>query len=297
MTVRARLVVAACAAVALLPVPAPPASASATIADVGWWSRQPGAAAKPAGGFEVAEAPDDDVSVAALRIRVPDRLARAMLVLRETGGVRPESAALRVCVTTASWTPANPGAFAQRPAANCAGGGIALARASTGGTWVADVRNVLPAGSTVSLMIVPAPPASGLPVDGFQVAFAGAVLDAEAVEDDEDDGSSLAGPVSSSPSSSPPTFGFGFGGEVDAGLPGFDIPLSTDTSGDPAVESADGDPGGQPAFRPPTRAAVQAGPGTPWGRLPALVVLAAFVGAAAAFARRFLADRGLLPSA
>lgn len=285
------LVLAAIVGVAV-PVPA---TADASITERGWWTRRPGATPQPGGGLEVAEAPDDDISVAALRIRVPGRLSRATLVLNEIGGVRADQATLRVCVTTSNWSAANPGAWGQRPAANCAGGGLELNRSPTGGSWSANVLPILPTSGSVALMLVPGPPPSGLPVDGFQVTFGGAVLDAVAVDDEQDDDEpvTFSGPASTSPSSSD-SFGFGFGGSVTPTTPPFEF-AEPGVAAPPPGDTGAGESADQ-AFRPQPSVASRGGPGTPWARIPGLVVLAGLAGAAAAYGRRLLVDHGLLPT-
>lgn len=276
------------------------AQVGATVADTGWWTRRPGAAALPPGGFEVAEAPDDDISIAALRVRTSNRLTRARLILTEAGGVRQADGALRVCVTASSWTAANPGAWAARPQADCAGGGIELARDATRTSWSANILPLLPAAAgTASLMIVPGVPPSGLPVDGFQVTFAGAAVDADEAPDDDDEpggGSSAGGDTSGSSGGS----SFGFGGGVESpgdfgfsGIPdglGTDIPVDTtdSTTGEEVAT-------GQPFTRAPVDTA-DGGGRQPWGRLPGLVVLAGIAGAVTASARRVARDRELLPT-
>lgn len=303
------LVTAGVAAALALGMAAPPTGAqvAATVAETGWWTRRPGAAALPPGGFEVAEAPDDDVSVAALRVRTSGRLTRARLILTEAGGVRQADAALRVCVTASSWAPANPGAWASRPSADCSGGGIELARDATRTSWSANVLPILPAtAGTATLMIVPGTPPSGLPIDGFQVTFASGAVDADMApdEDDEDDGIGTGGSPfgdSGGSSSSGSSFGFGFGGDVDGPAP-FDFSGAvggvTDTTGAEVADSATaaGDESAVQPFGRPTAVAANPGAGEPWGRLPGLIVLAAMAGAVTAFVRRTARERGLLPT-
>lgn len=302
------LVTAGVAAVLAVGLAAPPTGAQvgATVAETGWWTRRPGAAALSPGGFEVAEAPDDDISVAALRVRTSGRLTRARLILTEGGGVRQADAALRVCVTASNWTPANPGAWAVRPQADCSGGGIELARDATRTSWSANVLPILPAtAGTATLMIVPGTPPSGLPVDGFQVTFAAAAIDADMAPDDDDDDGTGTG-TGGSPfgesggSSSGSSFGFGFGGDVDSPAP-FDFSGVgggvTDTTGAEVTDStAAGDETAAQPFGRPSTVAASPGAGQPWGRLPGLIVLAAIAGAVTAFVRRTARERGLLPT-
>src|SRR5581483_7580456 len=57
--------------VAVLAAPARASSVAIKVDGVAWWSRQPGAAAQPAGGFQLAYGVDGAESEAAMRVTVP----------------------------------------------------------------------------------------------------------------------------------------------------------------------------------------------------------------------------------
>lgn len=296
-----RLAMAALVVVAAAALPRPePAGAQAgvSITDVGWWTRRPGASPLPPGGFEVAEAPDDDLSIAALRMRSTGRATRATLVLDEAGGTRQDMASLQVCATTTTWSASNPGAYEDRPVANCSSGAITLNR--TGSSWSANVLPLVGSGATTSLVVLPATPSSGLPVDSFQITFASARVEAEVA--DARSGSNPGGTTTPprparavTGSGSDAGFGFGFGGSVaeptvlapDFGVPATDeVPASADPGGEgvgaPAGDIPRGGEGGND--------------NSPWTRVAALLLLAAVTAAAIASSRRYLAGRGAVTS-
>ncbi|TML43540.1 MAG: hypothetical protein E6G27_01440 [Actinobacteria bacterium] len=155
------------------------ADTAAGITAVGWWTRQPAAAAR-SGGFQVANAPDGAFSEAAVRVRIDSpSLTKAVLVLTEGGGLRQDSAAIQVCATTSAWGSADPGSWDQAPKGDCQSRSVKMDRNAGGSSWSGDVLPLLSAGgSAASLVIVPVPPAT--PVDvGFQVDFTAASLTAE----------------------------------------------------------------------------------------------------------------------
>ena len=79
----------------------------------------------------------------------------------EAGGLNQESAPVKVCRTADEWSPVNPGAWADRPAEDCAQQAT-LTRAADGATWTADVTALLADGST-SLVLLPDAPPGELP--------------------------------------------------------------------------------------------------------------------------------------
>ncbi len=139
--------------------------AHATAADavaVGWWTRNPGQSA-PAGGMAVSSAPDGAVSVSAIRIDVGAGVISARISAGETGGVAQASAPLRICPTVNSWTPAEGGALADAPPADCAAGEVDFVRDADAASWSADVSNLVGgAQGVVSLAVVPGESSSPL---------------------------------------------------------------------------------------------------------------------------------------
>jgi hypothetical protein len=288
------------------------AQAAASVAEVGWWSRQP--AVVPGSAFEVARAPDGDVSVTAIRIRVDGQPSSAQLQLAEVQTTGSPS--LQVCPTLATWTPPSPppGTWDARPAPTCGATPVRLVHNDVQKIWSVDVRSFLAPGQpTVSVMIVPAPdesvtippplpaPPVGIPVAPpvtppppstipgqtpvplpFTVGFSGAQLLAE--------GSVAAdsGPVGDS----------GFGSSLDtAGGLG----TSEDFFATPDIPAPNQQAIASPAQvegRFPQQGDVglpgKKGAHQPWGRLPLLTLAAAAVGTASGVGRRQLRERGLL---
>ena len=269
----------------------------ATVTEIGWWSRNPAAAAPP-NGFQVAQAPDGDLTVSAIRIRLTGTtLLTARLGLGETQIIGTPT--LQVCPTTAPWTPAAHD-FASAPKPDCASP-IPLQRNEAAREWFADVLSFLASGGEVSLMIVPAPdPANPTPLKApFQADFASASLIA------------TTGEVPSSD-----TGGGGGGGEIATG--DFSLPSDSGLSvvpTAPAVEDLAGgaftappdlDPAAAPAAaapaqvpgRFPVRATTDddGGSSQPWGRLPLVILGSAIIGAGTAVARQRLQALGWLPA-
>lgn len=266
-------------AIVVLAVPPPAAADSpAQITDIGWWTRNPAPSA-PAGGFEVARAPDGDLSVAAIRVLVNGRLTKGVLSLSESRGVRQDAAGIRACATPNAWTAAKPGAWADAPKADCSIGAVQLTR-NASSQWTGDIAFLLgnASGQSVSVMIVPIPPVSADP--GFQVQFGSASIDADAAPE---------APSSSFGGSSPVTVASGTGPAAQApaavGVEAPSVAAPPAEVPNPLAEPL------QPANSYPVAQPSAGGRGRPWGRLIPLVPLAAVVGAGASFARR-LAGRG-----
>lgn len=274
-------------------VPAPARAVTATVTETGWWTRRVGAAEQPAGGFEVAAGLQGEESVAALRVDVSGGTASAAtLVLAEAGGFGASGAALQVCATSDAWTAANPGAYADAPEASC-DGAASLAR-DDAGQWTADVTALVAGalgGGTVSLVVAPAPPATGLPIEApFDVQLSSAQLQ---VTDASGVGAGFgslppttaytfqppaATPALPSTAFAPPVPPSAF---PPAALPPATIVGAPAAPATPAVDAAAPTAG---TFQP----VASTGPGKPWGRLLWMVPLSAAVGAAATAARRWL---------
>jgi hypothetical protein len=266
-------------------------------AAVGWWTQDPTAAEQPDGGFQVAAAGGQPVSVAAVRFTVPDGATRATLHLQEAeGAVVGPTTALQACPTADQWQPANPGAFADAPKPDCATP-IELTRDETALTWSGTV----PAAVAGSLMILPGETAGGgAPVDpAFQLTFTGAALEVSTGAA----GGGISAPTPPSPSSYTAPSGGGSssfgGGSSSFATPG---PVSatpttattvaggaTATTVEPTVGEAiqqvgDGSGGG-------------GGADQPWERLLFLVPLSALTGVAFVYGKRILRQRGVLEEA
>lgn len=268
-------------------------------AKTGWWTSEPGAAAQPDGGFQVGALGGQAVSVAAVQFSAPSGVTSAKLTLQEaSGGFVTPASSLQVCVTTASWEPANPGAMADAPAADCSQK-VDLTRDADKLMWTGEVAGLMPtAGGEPSLMIVPGETAaSGSPVDpGFRVTFSGAALTVVSSP------GTTTSPTTAEPYSGSTDFGGGgssnpsFGGSTGGSISdlGPVTPTTVATTPTTATTIAQVDP-----FQPPQLAA-GATPGggggadQPWARLLFLVPLAAAAGVGSVYLRRLLAERGVV---
>lgn len=280
---RASTVLAICALVVLGGAAHVSAQEAATITEVGWWSQRPGAAPLPKGGFEIALLPNGPASSAALRIDVQALPTNALLNLTESDQVLGDLGQIQACPTKEQWTAANPGAWADVPAADCESGSVLLGRNATG-IWSADVRPLLRFG-TQSLVLVPVADVSEAQQSvTFQTVFSEARLVASAggvTEQPEapsaDDRPAVDQPAVSQPELNP--------GPVDF-IPA--LPSTADES---------------PSALPEDGGSVQASDdadisetGDPkhWWRLAYGIPLSIAVGAGAALARALLRRRGLI---
>jgi hypothetical protein len=313
-----RLVGAAIVVLAVLvpasPMPAQGEGEAATITETGWWTRRPSPSA-PAGGFEVANAPDGPLSVAALRILIePGDLTQAILVLKEASGLGQDAAGIKVCLTTATWTAANGGPLSAAPRGDC-NRSIDLKRDATTATWSAELLPLLSGQKgTASIVVVPGPDTVPLPVDpGFQVVVSGSQLLAastppsESTSSDSSSGatqSSGSGAIASDTSSGegfqpasgdfassyfPPassTFG-SVGGTPSINPSPLGAAATTSDSGQGGTTAALGDPTFQPVA-----AKAERGKPKPWRRLIWMVPLAILVGGLSTIARKQLRSVG-----
>jgi hypothetical protein len=262
----------------------------------GWWSSEPGASAQDGGGFQVSALGGTALSVAAVRFSTPSGVTSAKLSLQEaSGGFVTPATALQACVTTDQWQPANPGAMADAPEADCTRG-VPLQRDATSLVWSADVAALLPTGGgTPSLMIVPGTTAGGgSPLDpGFRVTFSEAKL---AVVSAPGTTAAIA-PSSGSVDFSSPDSAAGYDPGVTGGaISG--IGAVTPTTAAPATTSSTINQG--ESFAPPSLAkgatpgGGRSGKHQPWARLLFLVPLSAAIGVGSVYARRLLTERGVV---
>lgn len=269
------------------------AQTAATVESVGWWTDRSLAQPRGPGGFEVASTLDG-TSVAAIALRVDGEPASATLTLAESGGLRPETAVLRVCAT-AAFEPADGGALADAPATTCQTG-VDLSRGD-GGTWTGAVASLLD-GPVTALAVVPATPtAEPSPVDpGFTVEFSGVTVTA-------------TGPVSPTeppttttprgttqtlpPATAPPPETGGFTPSapepqfVPPPAPATTIAPGTPTTIAPPVDAStaeDREIAGAPLAAGPITGG--SGDAKPWVRLLLLMPLSVAAGAGAIFGRR-----------
>jgi hypothetical protein len=150
------------------PGPARGADAPAVV-DVSWWTRLPSQSA-PAGGFEIGTAPDGPTSVAAVHLDVTAAgSSGTRLQLTESGtSVGGQAAAIRVCVTVASWQAAQGGALADAPASTCGAAGADLIR-DADGVWTVGLDSLL-GGETGVVGLVIVPGAAQAPAFNLQLA-------------------------------------------------------------------------------------------------------------------------------
>lgn len=161
----------------------PVLAAEASVSEIGWWSRTP-STTTPAGGFQIAKAPDGETSVAAVRVTIDGTLTQALLILSETtGGFLQESAVIDACPTVAAWTAAVAGPLAEAPKADCTRK-VAVERNPTTGSWTLDLLSFIEPGATsvavvlrpgaVTEVVAPTPPTvpapAPLPVPGAPAA-------------------------------------------------------------------------------------------------------------------------------
>src|SRR5437016_2832080 len=90
---------------------APAAHAAVPVTKVGWWTRSPAPPTVPSGGISVGEAPDGNLSVAAIEVDTGGGASTPKLSLSEAGGQAQQAATLQVCTTTDGWTAANGAAY------------------------------------------------------------------------------------------------------------------------------------------------------------------------------------------
>jgi hypothetical protein len=263
------------------------------VVEVGWWSSRPTALAQPEKGFEVAAGPTGDAqSVAAIRLSIaPGTVSSLEVRLHEASALGAEFGILRVCTTTAPWTPANPGAFEQAPAPDCTAA-VNLTRTGDG-FWIGDVASLAPSGGQVSLMIVPLyqPPVPVGP--GMTVTISAGEFKASGVSTggggttDTTDGSSTIDPSSEEVFVSPDGGSFGIGS--DQFQPDFGATTTTAVLATPTTAAPAGDD--DFALDP----IANEGESKPWVRLVLLVPLCAGFGVGGVHLRRLLGERGLLP--
>lgn len=268
-----------------------------SVMEVGWWSSRLTAVAQPEQGFEVAAGAQGDAqSIAAIRLSVEATQVDSLQVhLTEASGgsIGSEFGTIRVCTTTDSWSAANPGAFDEAPAPDCAT--TATLTRTLEGAWLGDITALVPNGGEVSLMLVPLyqPPAPVGP--GMIVPIGSGDFTAT--------GTSTApttGSTETTTSTAPDGFGsidVGFGGSFGGsfGVPEIsgDTDFGTTTTLAPTT-SATTVPGDDFALDPITSEGEDS---APWIRLVLLVPMCAGFGLGMVRARRLLVDRGLLPAA
>ncbi len=254
------------------------------IAAVGWWSKRPGASATVGdGSFEIASGIDGPESVAAFRILVTGSVTKATLVLTEASNPLTFVPKLQACPTDTPWVlPTNPGNYADAPHAACDRLSIPLTRDPAKAIWTGDVTGVVGGAlSETSLMVVPAPDAT-LPVPPtFFIDFAAPRVDADGTPDvtTTTQAAAPAPPVTASAAPRPPSVG------THATAP--------TTAPAPATTAVT-----QPVARPTTPARFTV-PSThrhkPWGKLGWIIPLTAAIAFGYTYARKTLAERGLVP--
>jgi hypothetical protein len=260
----------------------------------GWWSSEPGASAQDGGGFQVSALGGTALSVAAVRFSTPSGVTSATLSLQEaSGGFVTPATSVQVCTTNDPWEPANPGAMADAPKADCTNA-VPLTRDATSLVWSADVAGLMPtAGGTPSLMIVPGTtPGGGSPLDpGFRVTFSEAKL-AVVSAPGTTAAAAPSAPVDFSSPGSASSYDPGTNGGAISG-----IGAVTPTTAAPGTTTSSTINQGE-AFGPPTLAKGAApgrgGKHQPWERLLFLVPLSAAIGVASVYGKRLLAERGVV---
>jgi hypothetical protein len=263
--------------------------------ETGWWSQQPLAQPVADKGFEVSWALEQEQSMAAVRLDVPALSGQTVyLALTESGGSAPDQGALRVCVTRDAWTAANPGAYADRPQADCSTTpSVDLGRDANAKEWVGDITSLVGQGGPISLVVRPVGKevTAGVPASA---PFSVQVSKAETRVDDTG-GSSGDSDTSEPPVTFDTTGGGGSYGVPDVSYPDVGSGLATPDLapiGGPAttVAPATADPEEQIALGPVD---VTSSGGRPWGRLLVLTPISAGLGTLAAAGRRWWSERTL----
>ena len=160
MTPLRRLAVAVVGA-ALAVMPALPARAASPSAHGYWWRLQsaskplPNPPFVPSGGLWVATDLRGQMAVSALRYRAPagQQIARVTLHVAQSNGNSP---VLLACPAKSSWTPAEGGAWANRPAPGCDAAFVSGKASSDGSSWSFDVRGLARSGTLDIVILTPA---------------------------------------------------------------------------------------------------------------------------------------------
>lgn len=288
-----RVVTAAGFVVAALVMAGPSDGSTLTssVARVGWWSQQPGAQPQPEGGFQVATGPSGDLSVAAVDVSISegsDVAATLTMEGSETSLGSTHPATLQICVAATPWKEANPGAWADAPQPDCS---PAAKVTGDGSKWTADVSQLVHAGGTTSLMVLPVDqPVNGVVDPGWQVTITKATVAATGTT--ASDSSAIDSSATSSSSSDSGSFSTGssdssFGS--GSGPPAFVTPPAESTATPAVPPAAPPAAAAEPAKPPFTPTKVLAPPKRvdhkPWARLLLFLPLAALVGAGAALVR------------
>lgn len=254
-------------------------AASATITEVGWWTRDPAAAA-PDGGLAVGNAPDGALTVAAVRIQVPTgRAGTVTLTLVEADSVAPLGAGVRACVTRSPWVAATGGSFDEAPAPACDAGSALLTRADDG-SWKGDISALVTSGSSsASVVIVPddgAPAAFKLSFDPPALSSSGAAEPAPPATSPVTTTTAPPAPASPSPPAGPSTLSL-------------TAPAATAEEPTPAAPSEPADQFAALPSRPsPAGAGQDGGGGKDWAQLVRLALVSLAFGGVLAGSRRAL---------
>lgn len=279
----------ALAATSLVLLPGP-ATASAAVTDVSWWTRNP-LAGPPDGGFGVGAAPDGPTTVAAVTVDLAGGVETLVLTAAPAGEVTG-LAAIEVCVAPGPATPSSGDALGGAPARACQGDAVPFGRAGDG--WRADVSSLVAgATGTATLAIVPAAGSGAVP---YEVAFGAPTVQATGAAGRSGDDGGTATP-SPTPMTAP-TARPGGGTAVPAppairldpvATPALDrpaasaAPATTAPASDPATAPA-GEPGGADdgagsAFELATGDLIDAEASAPrWGEAFVLVLIGLAVG-------------------
>lgn len=259
----------------------------------GWWSKRPLAQPVADGGFAVSWALEEQ-SAAAVRIDLSTPLEGTVyLVLTEIGGAASDQGAMRVCVATESWEPANPGPYADLPASDCSPErSLELGRDGVALTWLGDISALVAAasGPTLDLVVhpMPKPVSADVPASvPFEVQLSGASV----LVDPSSTPTTDPGPVTTLPPFD------GTDGSVDPGsfVPdlggGFDVPTVPPVSLPPNATTTTRPSAPEDLALGPID--VTDGETKPWVRLLWLTPISAGLGTAAAALRRLVEERAL----
>ena len=275
-------------------VPPAYAQSSAPALATGWWTQQPLAQPVPDDGFEVAWAVEAEQSMAAIRFDTSVAGGGTIfLVLNEIGGNATDQGYVDVCRTANNtWTSANPGSYADRPASDCAAGpSVRLGRDLGTQEWAGDITSLADSSGITSLAVRPMGKSlSGAspPTAPFSVQFGSAEIRYDPP----------TGPTTTVDSGASTTFGIdggsfspttdtypGFDPDSGFGTPSLGPVETTPGSGDATVTSSSA-----PVLNRGPVDDTERGP-RPWGRLVVLTPISAGIGTLGAAGRRWKLDR------
>ncbi len=256
---------------------------------VGWWSSRLGAqpTVEPA-SFEVSYGTDGEpTSVAALDISVPVQPVQLLQIsMTEVAGTANGVGHLQVCLADPGWETANAGELEAAPRFDCSN--PADLTRSLDGNWLGDIGALVPDGGTASLGVkvvddLGLPVSLGATVQISEITITGQSADGGATTDTTP--TTVAPPPPPDPSIVEPSPDF-----APPPAPAFDAPPLEGPAAEQPTTPTTVEVAAPP---PPLLPASFDSEGKPWLRILFLAPLAAGMGLATVYARRYLEARGV----